>query len=102
MPFSLQSPVPPVDQVGVEERANTFKKRSIKKEAKAIGLKMAVSMMDLTTLEGADTEGKVSRLCRKARHPMLERYDCPPCAAVCVYPNQVASGQAGQKRERRA
>jgi deoxyribose-phosphate aldolase len=53
-------------------------------------LKMAVSMMDLTTLEGADSNGKVSYLCRKARQPMAERYDCPPCAAICVYPNQVA------------
>ncbi|MEM1440781.1 MAG: deoxyribose-phosphate aldolase [Verrucomicrobiota bacterium] len=90
----MKSPVPRVDQVGVEERATAFKKRSIKKEAKALGLKMAVSMMDLTTLEGADTTGKVSRLCRKARQPMADRYDCPPCAAVCVYPNQVAHAVA--------
>ena len=90
----LKSPVPRVDQVGVEERASAFKKRSIKKEAKAVGLKMAVSMMDLTTLEGADTDGKVSRLCRKARQPMAAKYDCPPCAAVCVYPNQVAHAVA--------
>ncbi|MDF1823135.1 MAG: deoxyribose-phosphate aldolase [Verrucomicrobiales bacterium] len=90
MSFLLKSPVPRIDQVGVEERANTFKKRSIKNEAKALGLKMTVSMMDLTTLEGADTKGKVSRLCRKARQPMASRYDCPPCGAVCVYPIQVA------------
>ncbi len=90
MSFVLKSPVPPIDQVGVEERASTFQKRSIKNEAKAIGLKLAVSMMDLTTLEGADTKGKVTRLCRKARQPMAKRYHCPPCAAVCVYPNQVA------------
>lgn len=94
MSFVLKSPVPRVDQVGVEERATAFKKRSIKKEAKALGLKMAVSMMDLTTLEGADTTGKVSRLCRKARQPMANRYDCPPCAAVCVYPNQIAHAVA--------
>ncbi|MEM7601345.1 MAG: deoxyribose-phosphate aldolase, partial [Verrucomicrobiota bacterium] len=94
MSFNLKSPVPRIDQVGVEERAASFKKRSIKNEAKRTGLKMAVSMMDLTTLEGADTEGKVTRLCRKARQPMTARYDCPPCAAVCVYPNQVAHAVA--------
>ncbi|MEM6279816.1 MAG: deoxyribose-phosphate aldolase [Verrucomicrobiota bacterium] len=94
MSFVLKTSVPRVDQVGVEERASAFQKRSIKKEAKAVGLKMAVSMMDLTTLEGADTAGKVSRLCRKARQPMAQRYDCPPCAAVCVYPNQVAHAVA--------
>lgn len=90
MSFALKIPVPRVDQVGVEERAAKFTKRSIKNEAKAVGLKMAVSMMDLTTLEGADTRGKVTHLCRKARQPMSERYGCPPCAAICVYPNQVA------------
>lgn len=82
--------VPAVDQVGVEERAAKFTKRSIKNEAKKAGLKLVVSMMDLTTLEGADTEGKVSYLCRKARQPMPAAFDCPPCAAVCVYPNLVA------------
>lgn len=86
---ALQYSVPSVDQVGVEERASQFTRRSIKNDAKAIGLKMAVSMMDLTTLEGADSKGKVSHLCRKAMHPMADRYDCPPCAAVCVYPNLV-------------
>lgn len=90
MSFVLSAPVPRVDQVGVEERAAKFTKRSIKNEAKDVGLRLAVSMMDLTTLEGADTEGKVTHLCRKARQPMPERYGCPPCAAVCVYPNLVA------------
>jgi deoxyribose-phosphate aldolase len=51
-------------------------------------------MMDLTTLEGADTKGKVSQLCRKALRPMAARYGCPPCAAVCVYPNLVAHAVA--------
>ena len=88
--FPMQQPVPLVDQVGVDERAAKFTKRSIKNEAKAVGLKMAVSMMDLTTLEGADSKGKVTHLCRKALRPMADRYDCPPCAAVCVYPNLVA------------
>lgn len=90
MSFALKFPVPRVDQIGAEERAAKFTKRSIKNEAKTQGLKMAVAMMDLTTLEGADSKGKVVHLCRKARQPMLANYDCPPCAAVCVYPNQVA------------
>jgi deoxyribose-phosphate aldolase len=90
MPFALQYPVPTVDAVGLTERAASFTRRSIKNEAKATGLRLCVSMMDLTTLEGADTRGKVTHLCRKARQPMDERFACPPCAAVCVYPNQVA------------
>ena len=77
--------VPQVDQVGVEERADRFCRRSIKKSAKELGLKMVVSMMDLTTLEGKDTRGKVHMLCQKARLPTLDG-DCPPVAAVCVYP----------------
>lgn len=89
MRLPLLHPVPTVDRVGVEARAATFKRRSIKNEAKAEGLRLAVSMMDLTTLEGADTAGKVRILCRKARQPMASRYACPPCAAVCVYPTQV-------------
>lgn len=90
MTFSLKGVVPRVDQVGTEERAASFTKRSIKGESKREALRLAVSMMDLTTLEGADTKGKVSQLCRKARQPMTSRYGCPPCAAVCVYPNLVA------------
>jgi deoxyribose-phosphate aldolase len=80
---------PSVDQIMTEERANTFKKRSIKTSAKLSGLKLAVSMMDLTTLEGKDTPGKVAFLCRKAMQPLDPRYEVPPCAAVCVYPNFV-------------
>ncbi len=79
----------PIDQIGVEERAAKFAKRSIKADAKLAGLRLAASMMDLTTLEGADTEGKVAQLCKKALRPMAGRYGCPPCAAVCVYPNLV-------------
>lgn len=90
MSIPLSSSVPRVDQVGVEERAAKFTKRSIKNEAKDVGLRLAVSMMDLTTLEGADSKGKVTHLCRKARQPMAEHYGCPPCAAICVYPNLVA------------
>lgn len=90
MPVFPTAKPAPIDQVGVEERAASFTKRSVKNEAKRAGLRLAVSMMDLTTLEGADTKGKVSQLCRKARQPMGARFGCPPCAAVCVYPNLVA------------
>src|SRR5262245_56133907 len=78
-----------VDQVMVEERAAAFTRRSIKTSAKLAGLKMAGSMMDLTTLEGKDTPGKVAYLCRKALQPADPHYEVPPCGAVCVYPNMV-------------
>ena len=78
-----------IDQIMVEERAGAFAKRSIKTSAKLQGLKLAISMMDLTTLEGKDTPGKVAFLCRKAMQPADPRYDVPSCAAVCVYPNLV-------------
>lgn len=78
-----------IDQVMVEERATAFTKRSIKTSAKLAGLKLAISMMDLTTLEGKDTPGKVAFLCRKAMQPADPRYDVPSCAAVCVYSNLV-------------
>jgi deoxyribose-phosphate aldolase len=78
-----------VDQVMVEERAGAFAKRSIKSGAKLSGLKLAVAMMDLTTLEGKDTPGKVAYLCRKALQPADAKFGVPPCAAVCVYPNMV-------------
>ena len=81
--------VPVIDAVMVEERAGSFAKRSIKTSAKLTGLKMAVSMMDLTTLEGKDTPGKVAYLCHKALHPIDPKYDVPSCGAVCVYPNMV-------------
>src|SRR5260221_934605 len=83
------SSIPSVDQIMVEERAAAFAKRSIKTSAKLAGLKLAVSMMDLTTLEGKDTPGKIAFLCRKAIQPIDPRYDVPACAAVCVYPNLV-------------
>ena len=73
----------------VEERAASFAKRSIKTSTKSAGLKMVTSMMDLTTLEGKDTPGKVAYLCRKALRPAEPKYEVPPCAAVCVYPNMV-------------
>jgi len=80
---------PRVDQVGVEERASRFTKRSIKKESKIEGLKLVLSMIDLTTLEGKDTPGKVKQLCYKAKH-LLDTYEgLPTVAAVCVYPSMV-------------
>ncbi|GAC1352151.1 MAG: deoxyribose-phosphate aldolase [Polyangiales bacterium] len=88
--------VPPVEAVGLEERAASLAKRSIKKESKVEGLKLTISMMDLTTLEGKDTPGKVVSMCRKAQQPMEQLRgagnlgDIPSCAAVCVYPNLVA------------
>jgi deoxyribose-phosphate aldolase len=78
-----------VDQVAVEERAATLAKRSIKREAKLWALDLAVRMMDLTTLEGADTPGKVAALCSKAARPDPLDRTVPPVAAVCVYPNLV-------------
>jgi deoxyribose-phosphate aldolase len=81
--------VPTVDSVLAEERAATFTRRSLKTSAKLAGLKIAMSMMDLTTLEGKDTRGKVAYLCRKALRPIEAKYDVPPCAAVCVYPSMV-------------
>jgi deoxyribose-phosphate aldolase len=83
-------PPPPVDQVAVEERAASLAKRSLKKGAKVAGLELAVRMMDLTTLEGKDTPGKVRQMCRKALSPLDSHSGIGPCAAVCVYPNLVA------------
>jgi deoxyribose-phosphate aldolase len=82
-----------IDQVMVEERASAFTKRSIKTSAKLAGLKLVVSMMDLTTLEGKDTPGKVAYLCRKAIQPADPRFSVPSCAAVCVYPNLVRAAK---------
>jgi deoxyribose-phosphate aldolase len=82
-----------VDQVGVEERVAKFTTRSIKKSAKVWGLKTAVSMTDLTTLEGKDTPGKIESLCRKALRPH-EDPQVPTVAAVCVYPSMVSRAKA--------
>ncbi|MBA3404582.1 MAG: deoxyribose-phosphate aldolase [Gemmatimonadaceae bacterium] len=73
-----------VDMVGVEERVSKFQTRSIKKKSKLWGLTTAVSMVDLTTLEGKDTRGKVASLCAKARRPSSDP-EVPPVAAVCIY-----------------
>src|SRR3954469_16316620 len=83
--------LPGVDQVGVEQRAAGLATRSIKKAAKLWAIDTAISMVDLTTLEGADTYGKVRSLCAKARRPDPERPDVPRVAAVCVYPDLVAT-----------
>ena len=86
--FPLNSPT--VDQVGIVERAQRITKRSVKGEMKLAGLKMILSMIDLTTLEGMDTEGKVKQMCFKAMHLHDSIPDLPTVAAVCVYPNYVA------------
>jgi deoxyribose-phosphate aldolase len=85
--------VPSVDQVMAEERAAAFTRRSIKTSAKLEGLKLVVSMMDLTTLEGSDTPGKIAFLCRKAMQPLDPHYQVPSCAAVCVYPNLIRTAK---------
>ena len=83
------SRVPAVDQVGVDERVARFRSRSIKTASKVEALKLALSMIDLTTLEGQDTPGKVRQLCQKAMHLHDSMPDLPHVAAVCVYPNLV-------------
>jgi deoxyribose-phosphate aldolase len=83
------SRTPSVDQVGVEERVERLSKRSIKKESKVHALKLALSMIDLTTLEGADSPGKVQQMCYKAAHLCDHLPDIPRVAAVCVYPTLV-------------
>jgi len=80
---------PVVDQVGIEERIARFNTRSIKKNSKLDGMKLALSMIDLTTLEGKDTEGKVKQMCQKALHLSNDIPNLPTVAAVCVYPTHV-------------
>jgi deoxyribose-phosphate aldolase len=77
--------LPGVDQVGAEARAAALATRSIKTTAKQFALDLAISMVDLTTLEGQDTPGKVRALCAKGRHPDPTDPTCPPVAAICVY-----------------
>lgn len=90
----------PVDEVGANERADFFTKRSLKKESKLSALYLALSMCDLTSLEGADTPGRIQQMCAKARYPVppdligsfLKSKSLPPIpsvAAVCVYPSMV-------------
>ena len=91
----------PVNRVGVDERAAALGRRSIKTTAKREGIRIATSMIDLTTLEGADTPGKVRHLCAKAVCPDPARPEIPSCAAVCVYPALVAVAARGAARHRR-
>jgi len=86
---------PRIDKVGVEERVSRFQKRSIKNEAKMQGLKMALNMIDLTTLEGKDSPGKVKQMCFKARHLHDAYPGLPTVAAVCVYPSMVGIAKKG-------
>ena len=87
MPDLSQSPT--IDQVGVQERVDRLTKRSIKKDSKVEALKLGLSMIDLTTLTGADTPGKVKQLCYKARHLHDALPGLPHVGAVCVYPTMV-------------
>src|SRR5689334_16958466 len=81
--------LPGVDQVGAEQRAAGLGTRSIKTTAKAYAIDLAIRMVDLTTLEGNDTPGKVRALCSKAVRPDPADPSCPSAAAVCVYPDMV-------------
>src|SRR5919199_5931346 len=96
LPAGFELPLEPrlprvgsVDAVALEERAASLAKRSIKKDAKVFALELAIRCMDLTTLEGADTPGKVAALCSKAVRPDPSDPNVPSVAAVCVYPNLV-------------
>ncbi|HUR16553.1 MAG TPA: hypothetical protein VMZ33_04665, partial [Candidatus Limnocylindrales bacterium] len=75
-----------VDQVGIEERVASLTRRSIKKQSKLWALDLAIRMMDLTTLEGKDTEGKVRALCAKGMRPDPTDPTIPSVAAICIYP----------------
>jgi deoxyribose-phosphate aldolase len=86
--------LPGVDQVGAEARAAMLSTRSIKTTAKAWAIDLAIRMVDLTTLEGADTPGKVRALCAKGRRPEPSDPDCPAVAAICVYPSMVPTAAA--------
>jgi deoxyribose-phosphate aldolase len=96
-PLEIVSKSPQIDKVGVEERVARFQTRSIKNESKMQGLKMALSMIDLTTLEGKDTPGKVKQMCYKAAHLHDQYPDLPTVAAVCVYPSMVKIAQEALK-----
>jgi deoxyribose-phosphate aldolase len=96
LPAGFELPLEPrlprigsIDAVGLEERAATLSRRSIKRDSKLFALELAVRMIDLTTLEGADTPGKVAALCSKAVRPDPADLTVPSVAAVCVYPNLV-------------
>jgi deoxyribose-phosphate aldolase len=80
-----------VDEAGARERAAMLASRSVKSESKLAAIRMAISMIDLTTLEGKDTEGKIVSLCRKAITPMKNYSEIPSVAAICVYPHQIVN-----------
>lgn len=86
--------LPGVDAVGLEARAATLGTRSIKTTAKAYAIDLAISMIDLTTLEGADTQGKVRSLCAKGAHPDPTDRETPRVAAICVYPDMAGTATA--------
>src|ERR1700693_898058 len=86
--------LPHGDRIGVEERAAQLGRRSIKTTAKQQGIRLAISMLDLTTLEGADTAGKVRHLCAKAVCPAPQTPEIPSVRAVCVYPSRVGVAAA--------
>jgi deoxyribose-phosphate aldolase len=88
---------PKIDQVGIEERIARLNTRSIKKVSKVQGLKLALNMIDLTTLEGKDTPGKVQQMCYKAMHIHDGYEGLPTVAAVCVYPTHVKTAKLALK-----
>jgi deoxyribose-phosphate aldolase len=96
MIYNIQNTIA-IDQVGIEERVARFNTRSIKKESKVQALKLALSMIDLTTLEGKDTDGKVKQMCYKALHPHDTLPNLPTTAAVCVYPTFVKTAKEALK-----
>lgn len=79
----------PVDETGAKERAASLAGRSVKNESKIEAIKMAVSMIDLTTLEGKDSKGKVQAMCRKGIRPLESAPEIPHVGAICVYPNMI-------------
>jgi len=100
LPAGFELPLEPrlprigsVDAVALEERAASLAKRSIKRDAKVFALELAIRTTDLTTLEGADTPGKVAALCSKAIRPDPSDPSIPSCAAICVYPNLVPTAR---------
>ena len=93
-PAILAGDSPAIDEVGVKERVARFRTRSIKKESKIQALELILSMIDLTTLEGKDTEDKVRRLCQKATHLHDALPGLPKVAAICVYPSMVKTARS--------
>src|SRR3712207_7684525 len=82
-----------VDRVGIEERAASLQRRSIKRESKLWALDLAIRMMDLTTLEGRDTAGKVRALCAKGMRPDPSDPSIPSVAAICIYPANIGEAK---------